>query len=751
MLFKLNIFTLFFIGFLLTISTTIAEEKPPVDLQKSFDQLKTEFDKSIKNTAVNEQNLKLIDAIQKEFAALNIKLEECIANNTEKLVTAKNNLKVIGEQQNTEDRDIKIQRKELEDQAQDIDNKIKRCNLLKIQLKELSDETALKRSDSLKQKLLSKETSLISGLTKGSYQLSAFKPIIIAAKELLTWQMLVTAIIGFLFGCIWKRRNPISEIDASEHTSPTFSASLRGVRRNAPVLIPLFLIWIAFKAQPTEQSYLVDIVCFALSLSFTFAVLIGFLYPQPLSATENKIDRRKLLLFSYTSIIFSTLAFALNEQALGRFSNDTLLYFSWLSFVIIAAVCFIRALQNSIQSVFNKTSKSLYLYIPIIVLACLIVTAILGYRNLSSLLFFGVILTLKTLFFIFLVIRISSEFFDSLDQGKISWQAKLRMLMSVKSEQAFPGVIWFRILVFFAILFVGISSLISIWGGPQQPISSLKGVFQNGLNIGSLNFDVFNIVYALLIMIVALSILPFIKNKLISGWLKHSNLSSGAKDATQTLIGYVVLAIATLWALFILGMNFQNLAIIAGALSVGIGFGLQNIVNNFVSGLILLFERPIRRGDWIIVGSTEGYVREISIRSTTIQTFDRADVIVPNSELISNQVTNWMLSSNIGRLKAAVGVAYGTDVNKVMDILKQIANDHPEVISNNNAYPTRVFFLNFGDSSLDFELRCFIKDVDNMMVIRSEVNLSIYEEFNKNSIEIPFPQRVVHMNNDSVE
>ena len=345
----------------------------------------------------------------------------------------------------------------------------------------------------------------------------------------------------------------------------------------------------------------------------------------------------------------------------------------------------------------------------------------------------------------FLMIRISSEFFDSLDQGKIAWQTKLRKLMSIGTEQAFPGVIWFRILVFFATLFTGVSALITIWGGPQQHISSLMGVLQNGLTIGSLNFDVLNIIYALLVIILTLSILPYIKNKLIAGWLKHSNLSSGAKDATQTLVGYVVLAIATLWALFILGMNFQNLAIIAGALSVGIGFGLQNIVNNFVSGLILLFERPIRRGDWIAVGSTEGYVRDISIRSTTIQTFDKADVIVPNSELISNQVTNWMLSSNIGRLKAAVGIAYGSDVKKVMEILKQIADNHPEVISNNDAYPTRVLFLAFGDSSLNFELRCYVRNVDNRINVQSDINLSIDAAFREHNIEIPFPQRVVHM------
>ena len=270
---------------------------------------------------------------------------------------------------------------------------------------------------------------------------------------------------------------------------------------------------------------------------------------------------------------------------------------------------------------------------------------------------------------------------------------------------------------------------------------------KDGIKFGTVDFDLLSILYALLILVIAFSLLPFIKNNLVINWLKHSNLSSGAKDATQTLVGYVGVAIAILWALYVLGLNFKNVAIVAGALSVGIGFGLQNIVNNFVSGLILLFERPIRRGDWIVVGNTEGYVRDISIRSTRIETFDRADVIVPNSELISNQVTNWMLTNNVGRLKSAVGVAYGSDVEKVMEVLEIIANTHPDVISDHPDYPIRVLFINFGDSALNFELRCYVKNVDNRLRIQSDINQGIDREFRKENIEIPFPQRVVHMEN----
>lgn len=226
-------------------------------------------------------------------------------------------------------------------------------------------------------------------------------------------------------------------------------------------------------------------------------------------------------------------------------------------------------------------------------------------------------------------------------------------------------------------------------------------------------------------------------------------MERGAREAMATMVGYIGMAAAIIVALGISGFTFTNLAIIAGALSVGIGFGLQNIVNNFVSGLILLFERPVKTGDWIMVGNTEGYVKKIRIRSTQIQTFDRADVIVPNSDMISNQVTNWMLYDLRGRIRVKVGVAYGSDTQKIKDILYDIAKQHPDVIHNNNNYKTSVLFLEFGDSSLNFELRCFIRNIDSRIQVLSDLNFAIDQAFRENGIEIPFPQRDVHIKGET--
>ncbi len=278
----------------------------------------------------------------------------------------------------------------------------------------------------------------------------------------------------------------------------------------------------------------------------------------------------------------------------------------------------------------------------------------------------------------------------------------------------------------------------------RNPIPFMK--HPGWYDIGSFHVVPSRILLAILVFSLIVGFSRLFKKKIAEPWTGHTHLDRGARDAILTIIGYVGFIFAVLFSLSIAGIEFKNLAVIAGALSVGIGFGLQNIVNNFVSGLILLFERPIRSGDWIEVGDTRGYVKSINIRSTLLQTFDRAEVIVPNSELISDQVTNWMLHDTVGRLILKIGVAYGSDVEKVRDILMEIITNHPEIMSKSHYItPPRVLFLEFGDSSLNFEMRFFLKDIRQRRTVTSEINFAIDKAFREAGIEIPFPQRDVHI------
>ncbi|MDX2258176.1 MAG: DUF3772 domain-containing protein [Hyphomicrobiaceae bacterium] len=211
----------------------------------------------------------------------------------------------------------------------------------------------------------------------------------------------------------------------------------------------------------------------------------------------------------------------------------------------------------------------------------------------------------------------------------------------------------------------------------------------------------------------------------------------GLANSVATGVGYAGFAIAVLVSVSYAGLDITNLAIVAGALSVGIGFGLQSIVNNFVSGLILLVERPIKVGDWIRVGASEGFVRRISVRSTEIETFDRASVILPNSELITGTVVNMTLRNAIGRLKIPVGVGYDSDPAEVERVLIAAARDCPQVARHPAPF---VVFEAFGDSALLFSLRVYLSDVTKSLGAKTQIMTAILKGFRESGIEIPFPQ-----------
>ena len=250
-----------------------------------------------------------------------------------------------------------------------------------------------------------------------------------------------------------------------------------------------------------------------------------------------------------------------------------------------------------------------------------------------------------------------------------------------------------------------------------------------------------------IIMFVFMMIMVLIFSKTLNKFLLKRILSKLQIDPSMqfTMLRvnhYIIMIIGAIIAFQFIGINLSGLAVIFGLLSVGIGFGLQNVTSNFIAGLILLFERPIQIGDRVIVGDSEGDVLEINIRSTTIRSLSNVSIIVPNSEFISSKVVNWSHGDKKIRMDVDVGVSYNSDLDTVLKCLHEVAAENPKVLK----YPQAdVLFRNFGDSAWNMSLRIWIADPKYHHIIRSEINCAIVQKFRDNNIEIPFPQRDLHL------
>ena len=286
------------------------------------------------------------------------------------------------------------------------------------------------------------------------------------------------------------------------------------------------------------------------------------------------------------------------------------------------------------------------------------------------------------------------------------------------------GALWVGVLV----------AIFYVWKYPKVIKPLLKSIPWPKVNWG-------HVCQAVIFLIVVLYVFRFLKN-LIFTWIeKHPKENKSVYYSMIKLLGYIGWVIGLWGSLSLMGVNLQNLAIIFGALSVGIGFGLQTIVNNFVSGLLILFERPISIGDWIRVDGQEGIVKNIRIRSTELQTFDRCSVLIPNATILSGNVVN-VTRLKEGRVIVSVGVSYNSDMHLVEQILKKCAQSLPQA---KKTEEPMVLMTEFADSSVNFEVRVIIEKATDGIMARSLLMTSIWDALKENDIEIPFPQRVVHM------
>jgi small-conductance mechanosensitive channel len=267
--------------------------------------------------------------------------------------------------------------------------------------------------------------------------------------------------------------------------------------------------------------------------------------------------------------------------------------------------------------------------------------------------------------------------------------------------------------------------------------------------LGEARITPLNIIYLILLSVALFWVSNKLKNLLITRILGRTHLDIGAQQAIGTITRYLLLLIGFLVILQTVGINLTTLNVLAGAVGIGVGFGLQNIASNFISGLIILFERPVKVGDRVEIGSVTGKVIAVGARSTRIRTNDNITIIVPNSKFISENVINWTFENNIVRFRVPVGVAYDADLHQVKKILMEVAAENEDVLQEPGS---SVRIVKFGDSSIDLQLCVWTKaKLQRRGAFVSDLNFAIWSKFRENEIEIPFPQVDLHVRSGRVE
>jgi small-conductance mechanosensitive channel len=476
--------------------------------------------------------------------------------------------------------------------------------------------------------------------------------------------------------------------------------------------------WLWFPAPPPLFSF------FFLALAAISATTLAI----PL--LENR--RQILALILAALVILLTAAFRLIAlpQPLFRF------YIALLAIIFIPILIQQVLLSKKIQKKGKGRLFRALLRLSVVILALSLGGQIIGYMNFSTWLVQAAFKTGTVLLFAKMADMLISGGID-LGNGLLVQSGQVFFVESgVELARRLKRLLKFLIYGFL------IFYLLPVWRFFATLNESWDYFNQLTIKFGNFNLSMQMLASAIIAFYLSLQLSWVLQGVCDAQVLTRRSIDRGVRDAVKKLIHYGIVLVGFLIALSLLGLGLQNFIVVLGAFGVGIGFGLQDIVNNFLSGLILLFERPIKVGDAVVIDGEYGTVIRIGLRSTVVLNMDEAELIVPNSQMISQKVTNWTLSSRRVRLVIPIGVAYGSDLEKVLAILTEVSDQHPLILKIPQPSP---LFVQFGGSSLDFELRVWITNVDNRLGIKNELLLAIDRRFREEKIEIPFPQHDLHL------
>lgn len=570
-------------------------------------------------------------------------------------------------------------------------------------------------------------------------------------------------------------KQALAEAKSKSHESELLALNTLGhivdvTNRALPTVIIMFGVWlIAFVLNlPSDLYFLIlriagAIVVYKLVRWFLEVVLAPEEIHHRLVPCNTKIARYFYYIsrgFLQWTLLYAIVLFSLQFI---EYRADFLYFVKYvyrigaiLAFtVLFAKRDFTLAIIPTSEIKFYKSLRNAFYKIYYLIYGMLLFTgvlSILGYSNLSGFIFGR---TFYTAAIILLGILFNKILHDAID-----WiiPAHKRQIEEGEEDQK-SARFWDRVhtfLQFFAsaiIIIFGITLVAKAWWllGRQSVWDSIVSLVTFTIfEVQGTPISPWALIKALLIFAAFIYASKYLRQFLDAKVLKKTGLDRGARHAILTITNYLILIVGVIVAMESVGIRLTTLKVFAGALGLGIGFGLQNIANNFASGLIILFERPIKTKDFVHVGDILGTVTKISARSTTILTRDNIAIIVPNSDFIEKTVINWSLEDTPTRVHIPIGVEYGTDADRVKEILLEIAEEHPRILK----YPrSRVWFKEFGDSSLEFELLSWINDPQKgINNIKSDINFEINRRFREEDIGIPYPQRDVHfkMNEEDI-
>ena len=522
-------------------------------------------------------------------------------------------------------------------------------------------------------------------------------------------------------------------------------------RVQAPFLLGTLGLTAALSLSLTSgpnESWLIRLTISPIIISLSYVVInwvTGSLSPAAINEEIRKEDAKSLknkLKFLTLVLVSSYIVFGPEWLASDTAANLSLIRISIVSLIVLSMI----SVLTSVSKVFSLNGEyGILKFLGYSALGISFSAELSGFHNLSSFILSGFIITLFSSYIFWSLLSLNEKSAQWINTSTNIIGIRMRGFLNISRDQGKSKLGVYQ-LFFDALFWIGFLMIIfQVWDPTGTVLGTISSYATDGIPMGDIRIIPTNIIAGIIAFVVLTAITGWIKVWIEKRWLRQITADRGARDALVTIVGYAGFTISLLVGLSIGGINITGLAVVAGALSVGIGFGLQSIANNFVSGIILLFERPIKSGDFISVGDVEGYVRKISIRATEIETLDNQDMLIPNAELVSGRVTNWVLHNPYGRLKLKIGVAYGSDVKKVISILQDIASNNNQVITDGRASPPKALFMGFGDSSLEFELRVRILDIKKRYDVLSELNLGVNDAFIKEAIEIPFPQRDIHI------